>query len=665
MTEEIQETTALPPWNHPDFLTEVGLREAREYFFQTHATHARMMQEGRAATGFMKGAVRRKLSKEMGEDFKMFTGQDIGKTSESEESKGIRGELNLIFKGIYNKFSPKKPAESPLMEDLTLLNHPLGVIEVLFGLTCYYAVLSKRYASLSGERRKVLRGVLDEELFKWIWRNYYAMVLGHAKKMPSFHENVPSIGLRHIPRDKERLATSDKLVEIGKFLLGTALSSSHLRFPICYYYVSYLRTIQVHGLLNSDRGILDKTFEQMRKFKENEPTDNVLLAVDVLMNLKGNSQQSFDDVLKSEDQEIQRFIPPDEILFMAKFQEYGKTKLPTTLKKLMPKATRNDDEQSNSLMPLVMLMRTLPFGIVSKLLTALPGPSLNMIKNRLSIGDVDSVSKELLDMIEGMIAERHQKGEKYNIYGSGRGQVSMQSVRPEVNNSQPVKKEGAASQTTSTGGAGELRAARTQAAPAATSAAPTSPPSPAPETAQPHEDLLEEQILIGWKAGEFGIEGVSVSPGEILELVGPDSHFLLPWAILTLQTGQVYRLPPDKISKEHVSKVLRSIMSNPAAPKEGELSPQEKTELKAQCQGLPPQKVLKHLVDRFGIGMQGRRVGSGQLSIGIRGLAGRFAGDLPRFLENPTVPDFKPMLAELTGEEKYAVGVLRRVARIQ
>ena len=78
-----------PPWEPQDILTEDALRAAQEYWFQTHATHSRLIGEGRAAVGFMKSHVRRKLEREMGEDFKMYTGSTIGTAQEpSEESAG-------------------------------------------------------------------------------------------------------------------------------------------------------------------------------------------------------------------------------------------------------------------------------------------------------------------------------------------------------------------------------------------------------------------------------------------------------------------------------------------------------------------------------------------------------------------------------------------------
>ena len=34
---------SLPPWNNPHFFTEAGLRDAQEYFFQTHASNSRLI----------------------------------------------------------------------------------------------------------------------------------------------------------------------------------------------------------------------------------------------------------------------------------------------------------------------------------------------------------------------------------------------------------------------------------------------------------------------------------------------------------------------------------------------------------------------------------------------------------------------------------------------
>ena len=128
----------LPPWNNPDFFSESGVRDAQEYFFQTHAANARIIADGRSAQGFMKSYSRRKLSKEMGEDFKMYTGQSIGQSKgDSAESMGIRGELNDLLKNIYYKISPNTAITSPVQEDLAILKHPFGALEVCFAMSFF------------------------------------------------------------------------------------------------------------------------------------------------------------------------------------------------------------------------------------------------------------------------------------------------------------------------------------------------------------------------------------------------------------------------------------------------------------------------------------------------------------------------------------------------
>ena len=653
MEQLTMENVVSPPWGHTAILTASGLREARDYFFNTHAKHAHLIAEGRGAKGFMKSAARRKLNREMGEDFKMFTGTDLGKDDGSEESKGIRGELNQIFSTIRKKIAPKASISTALEEDLILLSHPLGAIEVVFGITAYYSELTRRYASLTSDRRKVLRGVLDEELFKWLWRLYYTLILGHVKNPPNFHDNIPSIGLKYIPREKERLTTSDKLVEIGKFLLSKVMTGSHLRFPISFYFVSYLRSVQIQTLLTTDRLVLEKLFDRLRKHKEEDSTDDPIIAIDVLMNIKGNSMQSFDDVLKQEDQDIRRFIPAEEAIFLAGYQEYGKAKLPETVKKLLPKGDDPDDESSSSLMPLMMLLRTLPVGLGQRILSVIPGPSLNLMKNRLTFGEMDESSRSLLDRVEEKIQQRHNRGEKYNIY-SKKGTVAMQSVHVDQIKPEERLRETQAGKMAQNAVAGiqssGFRATENQ---------------EDIEKTRQQAKAIKEQVIITWKATDTGISAISISPEEIMELTGVDGRFLMPWIIYSMQTRQVFNPPQNQITKEHLNKVLRTLTSNPKAPKDSNLTDDEKIELLEQSKGMSPQKALVNLVKRFGVGRQGNAAGGGTISKGIRSLTDRLGAETATFLSDPTREEFQFVLQKLSDEEKYTVSVLRRVARAE
>ncbi|MEE8396949.1 MAG: hypothetical protein V3S29_12900, partial [bacterium] len=329
------------PWEFPEILSEEGLRQAREYFFQTHGKNSQMIAEGRSATGFANSLVRRRLSKELGDDYKMYTGEDVGSSKgDAEESKGIRGELNALLRSIYEKVAPQTPVTSPIQEDLAILSHPVGALEVCFGMISFYNDLLKKYASFAANRRQVLKSVIDEELFKWIWRLYYAFALSDRSKTPTFRENIPSSGLNFIPLEKQRLPTSDKVYEIGIFLLGSGLAGSHLRFSIAYYFVCYLRLVQFRLLPAIDRALLDGIFEAARSRKEDSPTEEILVAIDALMNAKGTSMESFDDILKDEETVAQQTLPEPENLFLSQVQDFSNHNLPESLKKFLPQAQK-------------------------------------------------------------------------------------------------------------------------------------------------------------------------------------------------------------------------------------------------------------------------------------------------------------------------------------
>jgi len=413
----------LPPWNNPHFFTEAGLRDAQEYFFQTHASNSRLIAQGRAAQGFLKGHVRRKLNKEMGEDFKMYTGSAIGTAQNSEESKGIRGELNEILEMVYIRIAPNLPITSPIQEDVTILGHPLGALEVVFDMSCFYTELTRKYASLASDRRKLLKSVLDEELFKWVWRMFYGLIMSNPSQPPDFNDKISSTGIACVPAEKQQYNSLKKIEAVGLFLLGSSLNQSHLRFPLCFYFVNFLRQIQYRVMPLVDRRKLEAIFNQMRVRKSDDPIEDVLTAIDFLMNTKGNSMQAFDDVLKDEERTAQNYVAPAEIDYIDRAQEFTNRTFAASMSKFVPKVSKSEiiDGEGVSLIPLLFLMRTLPYAVSEQILENLAGPFLSMIRNRLSHGGDDDVSKVLVDRVDAMIEFRQKGGESYTIAGSGKG----------------------------------------------------------------------------------------------------------------------------------------------------------------------------------------------------------------------------------------------------
>ena len=408
-----------PPWEHAQFLSEEGLRAAQEYYFQTHATHSQLIAQGRGAHGLAKSFLRRKLAREMGEDFKMYTGTSLGEATAPEDmsSLGIRGELNSLLRHIYTRIAPTQPITSPIQEDLTILKHPHGAFEVIYAMVFYYNSLMRQYASFAANRRKVLKSLMDEELFKWIWRMVIGFMMQSEEAKLSLEPPYLSAGLAFIPGDRQRVPLGSKLYEIGMFLLSKAMQESHLRVPLCYYFMIYLRQVQTVLALHEGRQELDDVYSLMTRRLEGEPVEHPLVAIDALLNGKGNSMESFDDVLR-EQKQLSQYIPETEFAFINQFEDFGNSqRLSATLKRLLPDVRREQVEgQETSLMPLLLTMRVMPAEVRKAVLQALPIPLLNMLRNRVANSQRDDVATALGEAIRETMESR--KGQAVNVVTS-------------------------------------------------------------------------------------------------------------------------------------------------------------------------------------------------------------------------------------------------------
>ncbi|MBI4083395.1 MAG: hypothetical protein HY423_12380, partial [Candidatus Lambdaproteobacteria bacterium] len=497
-----------PPWNALGLDSAESLREAQEYFFQTHATNARLIAEGRNAQGFMKMAVRRKLSKEIGEDFKMYTGQAIGEASESAESVGIRGELNVMIKTVYQKIAPTTPITSPTQEDSTILSHPLGALEVVYDMVYFYTSLLKKYATLAGNRRKTLKSVLDEELFKWIWRLTCTYLLAPAEKRSTFTQAIPSVGLAFIPAERQRVPSAEKILDIGKFLLGKTMMESHLRFSLCYYYVTFVRQLQYELLAQPPKIPPEPSYEAIKRHRPDQLVENPLVAVDVLMNFSGNSMQSFDDVLKDEANEIQKYIPPNEIEFIQQFQEFTPERLKHSLQRFLPKvsAAAMPEDPTGTLMPMLLLLRTMRFITRQLVLEHIPGPYLSLLINRSQHGGIDEVEKPLVDLLKEVTVGRQRKGEQYTLTTRIKGSVEVQPPGE--------------SATAARAPAAAPAAAPAPARPAA-GGAPAARPAPAAAAADAGA-WFQGRVILAWRVEKGKVEVFSISGADMAATAGAD-----------------------------------------------------------------------------------------------------------------------------------------------
>lgn len=680
-TEEETRPSIMPPWAQSDFLSEQGLKQSQEYFFQTHATNSKMMAEGREAQGVMKSFTRRKMEKEMGEDFKMYTGEDLGSGGGGEESKGIRGELNNLLKEIHRKVANGKPGVSAIQDDLEILKNPLGGLEACYGVVLFYEQLNRHYASFAANRRQVLKSVMDEELFKWIWRSTYALLTAPKESLPEFTDRISSPTLPFIPLEKVRASSIDKLMEVGVFLLSKSMSSSHLRFPLCFYFILYVRQIQYRLLPVVSRNLLDEIYKEATKGKTEESIENVLTAVDVILNMKGSSVQSFDDVLKDEEKEIPKFIPSEEAVFVSQFIEFGEGRIKGSLKKFLPPPSQSElvEDKAVSLMPLLLILRTQSMEVGHRILETVPGPALNMIRNRLSFGNPDEVSRRIADWVGAVTHDRQGRGETYNLQNrvggvtetvrskpiAGGGGVAAPAAKPSgpghsaaahpaSTHSATAKaahggiKVGQISPDTG-GGSGGAQGERAKASSSAEGGGKTSP-------------NLAKRLIISWRENKGKILVISISPEEIINAVGADVRFLGPWVVFALQTGQVFSIK-GKLTREVAEEILKTLMGSIQNPPGPIFSNAERDSLAQSTKGMPPKKLLITLMQQaVGPTSQNSR-DPGEMGENIMGLEKQLGETLGEFLRNPVAGPFKEVLADLPPGETKAASVLHKVAR--
>ena len=683
-----------PPWEHPQFLTEEGLRAAQEYYFQTHATQSQLIAQGRTAQGMAKSFLRRKLTREMGEDYKLYTGQSIGESSAPEDmaSLGIRGELNALLKHIFTRIAPTQAITSPTQEDVTILKHPHGALEVLYAMVFYYNSLLRQYASLATNRRKVLKSIMDEELFKWVWRMVIGFMMEPEESKLDLEPAFFSAGLAFIPTEQQRVPLGSKLYEVGMFLLSKTQQESHLRLPLCHYYTIYLHQMQTLLALHTGRQELDDVYSQVARRVEGEPVEHPLVAIDALFNGKGSSMESFDDVLRDQAQ-LAQYIPEAEFAFINQFEDFGNPqRLGATVKRLLPDARREQVEgQESSLMPLLLTLRVMPLAVRGPVLQVLPVPLLNILRNRINNSPRDVVATELAEAIHDAMNAR--RGEAYTVHGPA-GQ-SKAAVASSVRVAPAGGKLGAGEDAAPSAAAAHAAARRAAAAeqqaaareaaakqaargdapadPAAPKPAPREPAAPKPppaadrEAAPPREAAartayLDEPTLLAWRLEGQRLSGISLSARELFTLVGADARFLVAWVVFTLRTGQVFGLAPDRISKERVEQIVQALRRQ-AGDRPGIVTPEQLSAVVQQAQGGAPVKLLLGLART--VGMQRYLHLPDGLAPALGSLVPKFGARLLDFLRNPNDDAFREQRAGLTGEERQALLVLQRVARAQ
>jgi len=631
------------PWGSPSLNTEEDLRAAQEYFFQTHATHAKQMHEGRSAQGFMKSYTRRKLEKEMGEDFKLYTGQELGEAARGEASAGIRGELNDLLRTVYEHIAHEEPIVSPIQEDATILRHPHGALEVCFGMVFFYGSLLKKYVTLASNRRKVLKSVLDEELFKWVWRMSTNYLLSSVETRVNFQESTLTAGLTYVPLDRQRASIPQKIFEIGQFALGRTLAESHLRFQICYYFVTYLRAMQSEVLAQPSLADPVAIYGEAVRRKPTDPIQHVLIAIDALMNMKGNSTQSFDDILKDERTEVELHIPPVEAQFLRQHDPYANPEaFGEAVKNAMPALQKAELVGDTGTLPmrLLLVLRAVTPAVRGAILEHVPAPVLVMLRNRIVNGPQDEAAKRLAERIKAALDTRTQRGEHLTVAAVNRAGMGGASA---------PSPGGAA-------GPGEAPAA------AAAAPAPRAPAAPAAPGAAPlHDGVLAYRLLIGWRMENDRFKVYGITLRELFGLVGAEPRLVLPWVVLALQTGQAFSVPPAGVSKELVERLVKGVLAKAAGLPAPRLGAPQVAQLVNELRELPHQKALLTLILKGKLAELPRQ--GGQATGPLESLTAKFGPNIGDFLRSPSKEEFRELRMNLSAEERQVVAVLQKLAR--
>lgn len=649
------------PWGRPGLSTEDDLRAAQQYFFDTHATHARMIAEGRTAQGFMKSYTRRKLEKEMGEDFKMYTGQELGEDLPIDDSQGIRGEMNALLRYIYTRIEPRQPITSPFQEDATILKHPHGALEVCFGMVFYYSSLLKKHLTLASNRRRVLKSVLDEELFKWIWRLSTSYLLADTANRVNVQDYHLAAGLPYVPAERQRASMPQKLFEIGQFMLGKTLQDSHLRFPLAYYFVTYLRAMQSEVLAQPALAKPEEIYAEVIRRKPMDPVNHVLVAIDVLMNMNGNSSQSFEDILKDEQADAEKYIPALEAQFLRAHDPYGDPEaFADAVRAALPMAQKAEivSGAAGSLaMRLMLVLRAVTPAVRTGILDHVPAPVLVMLRNRAINGPQDDAAKRLAERVKTALDARGQRGDTFVLPPANRaGIAGIENLKPAAPAAPPVSH--------APGAAGSPRNEPARPAPAPGAASPQGSVSAAkPAAAAPGEDvLLDHRLLIGWRLEGTQLTVITISPRELVGLVGLEPRLVLPWVMLALQTGQAFDFPASAIDKGLIEKLVKAVLAKAGGMPAARLAKPQVAQLAAELHDAPAQKALLTLVAKGSLGEAARR--PGRLRGPLESLMAKFGTGLPEFLRSPSKDTFRDLRQGLSAEERQLVALLQKLGRL-
>ena len=171
---------------------------------------------------------------------------------------------------------------------------------------------------------------------------------------------------------------------------------------------------------------------------------------------------------------------------------------------------------------------------------------------------------------------------------------------------------------------------------------------------------FDQPVIVDWRidGGQLSLE--TITARDLLRLTGPEARLVFQLVKFALQTGQVFRIPPDKISKETMEGLIGQLIKLAPADIAPLLSKEERLAILQAGKNLSAKQILAALVKK----LQKPARPAGTLQQALISLSGKLGGRLRDFLADPGQESFRDVVRKLNPEERSAVSVLNRVARV-
>lgn len=183
--------------------------------------------------------------------------------------------------------------------------------------------------------------------------------------------------------------------------------------------------------------------------------------------------------------------------------------------------------------------------------------------------------------------------------------------------------------------------------------------------AQESADLPSGRLVLAWMPHAEGLAMISISAWELLTLAGADPRFLVPWVVLALKTGQIYKVSPDQVNRQKVEELVRALRRSGADGDKPLLDTDTRTIVLEDAQGGSQAKLLMNLVNT--VGPKNYALTPEPLRLPLQRMIDKLGGveRLVACIKQPDAAAFAEARASLADPERGVFTLLQRIARAQ